>query len=295
MAEMAQKISKTNHQELLDMLNIAFAEEWLAYYQYWIGAYVAKGPMRPEITEEFNEHAEEELKHSKWLAERILQLGGTPIIDPEEWKKHAVCKYEAPVDEYTVKLLEQNLTAEKCAIARYQKICEMTLDKDDKLVEVESEKVEEEMSFEVAADLTDEDRFGDYKSYMKEKQKEAENLGATLEFHVKVGPKRFDSMWYGDCSIATLRYGNYIFNIFGLSVNTYLRLEDGTDLYFDDLEENQIYNDETVPYDYIDFIAPGIEFEFSNEVDDSINNYLNIEKWEDSDNLFSISYNGKFG
>ena len=24
-----------------------------------------------------------------------------------------------------------------------------------------------------------------------------------------------------------------------------------------------------------------IEFEFSNEVDDSINNYLNIEKWED--------------
>lgn len=148
MAEIAQKISKTNHQELLDILNIAFAEEWLAYYQYWIGAYVAKGPMRPEITAEFNEHAEEELKHSKWLAERILQLGGTPLIDPDEWKKRALCKYEAPIDEYTVKLLEQNLTAEKCAIARYQKICEMTEGKDYQTFHIARKILKEEIEHE---------------------------------------------------------------------------------------------------------------------------------------------------
>jgi bacterioferritin len=30
-------------QQLLNVLNIAFADEWLAYYQYWLGAKVVKG------------------------------------------------------------------------------------------------------------------------------------------------------------------------------------------------------------------------------------------------------------
>jgi bacterioferritin len=29
--------------QLLNLLNIAFADEWLAYYQYWLGAKVVKG------------------------------------------------------------------------------------------------------------------------------------------------------------------------------------------------------------------------------------------------------------
>lgn len=86
MGEMAQKISQVDRNELLNMLNVAFAEEWLAYYQYWMGAQVAKGPMRYNVIKEFNEHAEEELKHADWLAERIIQLGGTPLLDPDEWK-----------------------------------------------------------------------------------------------------------------------------------------------------------------------------------------------------------------
>ena len=31
---------------LIKVLNKALADEWLAYYQYWVGAKVAKGPMR---------------------------------------------------------------------------------------------------------------------------------------------------------------------------------------------------------------------------------------------------------
>jgi len=33
-------------QQLLSLLNKAFADEWLAYYQYWLGAKVVKGPMK---------------------------------------------------------------------------------------------------------------------------------------------------------------------------------------------------------------------------------------------------------
>ena len=32
--------------KLIEMLNKALADEWLAYYQYWVGAKVVKGPMR---------------------------------------------------------------------------------------------------------------------------------------------------------------------------------------------------------------------------------------------------------
>ena len=60
MGQMAQKISKVDHDELLKALNEALWEEWLAYYQYWVGALVAKGPMRTSIVAEFMEHANEE-------------------------------------------------------------------------------------------------------------------------------------------------------------------------------------------------------------------------------------------
>ena len=87
MGEMAKKISNIDNEELLKVLNEAFAEEWLAYYQYWIGAQVIEGPMRTSIQGEFMKHAKEELEHAEWLAVRIIQLGGTPILNPADWEK----------------------------------------------------------------------------------------------------------------------------------------------------------------------------------------------------------------
>lgn len=130
MGEMAKKIAKTDYDELIKTLNIAFAEEWLAYYQYWLGALVAVGPHRTSITKEFVEHANEELKHAGWLANRIIELGGTPILSPEKWGETAICRYEEPSNPYITELLKQNLISERCAIARYEKICEMTFGKD---------------------------------------------------------------------------------------------------------------------------------------------------------------------
>ena len=71
MGQMAQKISKVDHDELLKALNEALSEEWLAYYQYWVGALVAKGPMRTSIVAEFMEHANEEYDHANKLGKRI--------------------------------------------------------------------------------------------------------------------------------------------------------------------------------------------------------------------------------
>ena len=148
MGEMAQKIIKLNKDELLKELNVAYAEEWLAYYQYWIGAQVAVGPMRTAIIAEFMEHAKEELDHAEKLATRIIQLGGTPVLDPADWKSIAQCKYEAPTEPYVMNLLEQNLVAERCAIARYQKICDMTFGKDYETFRMSAKILKEELEHE---------------------------------------------------------------------------------------------------------------------------------------------------
>ena len=125
MAQTDQYIVRDHLAQIIDTLNQAFAEEWLAYYQYWIGAQVAVGPMRPDIIKEFEEHAQEELKHARWLSERIIQLGGTPVLNPEEWNAKAKCRYEAPTDPCVYKILQQNLTAERCAVSHYQQLCEL--------------------------------------------------------------------------------------------------------------------------------------------------------------------------
>jgi bacterioferritin len=108
--------------ELLQLLNKALADEWLAYYQYWVGSKVASGRMRGIIAGELKEHAEEELGHAEKLAERILQLGGTPLTHPDQWKKESNCGYDEPADPDTRKLVEQNIKGEQCAIAVYQKL-----------------------------------------------------------------------------------------------------------------------------------------------------------------------------
>ena len=63
--------------ELVKLLNKAYCDEWLAYYQYWLGAKLAAGVPKAEVIHELEEHAEEELEHAEMLAERIIQLGGT--------------------------------------------------------------------------------------------------------------------------------------------------------------------------------------------------------------------------
>lgn len=148
MGEMAQKIVKLNKEQLLQTLNEAYAEEWLAYYQYWMGAKVAVGTMRTSIIAEFEEHAGEELKHAGWLADRIIELGGTPVLSPDDWSKVAKCRYETPKDEYIVTLLWQNLGSERCAIERYQEICDITHGKDYETFRISEKILKEEIDHE---------------------------------------------------------------------------------------------------------------------------------------------------
>jgi len=116
--------------ELLEMLNKAFADEWLAYYQYWLGAKIVKGPMKDAVASELLLHATEELNHANMLAMRIIQLGGTPLISPDKWLDYTHCGYDAPTNPFVKEILTQNIKGEQCAIDVYQKLLKIVKDVD---------------------------------------------------------------------------------------------------------------------------------------------------------------------
>ena len=148
MGNKAIEISNLDVSQLLTMLNSALAEEWLAYYQYWIGARMLEGPMRSEIEPELLLHATEELGHAVLVVDRIIQLGGTPILDPKKWYDHAECDYEAPEDPYAEVILEQNLRGERCAIQRYNEIAKFTYGKDHATYQMATQILNDELEHE---------------------------------------------------------------------------------------------------------------------------------------------------
>ena len=107
---------------VLELLNKAFADEWLAYYQYWLGSKVVAGPMKDAVIAELLQHAADELRHAEMVTTRIIQLGGTPLLSPADWLSWTNCGYEAPADPFVEKILEQNIKGEQCAISVYNSL-----------------------------------------------------------------------------------------------------------------------------------------------------------------------------
>ena len=130
MGTRAREIIGMDVNDLLKLLNAAYASEWLAYYQYWLGAKVIKGPMKDAVTAELLLHSTEELSHADMLANRIIQLAGTPVTEPKAWYEHSPCAYDAPEDPYVAVLLDQNIAGEQCAISTYKNLMDITKDKD---------------------------------------------------------------------------------------------------------------------------------------------------------------------
>jgi len=135
-------------EELIALLNKAFADEWLAYYQYWIGTKVAVGVPREAVVAELTQHAADELRHAGMVADRIIQLGGSPLLEPKEWIEQTNCGYERPDDPNVRILVEQNIKGEQCAITQYKKIMDYTKDKDPVTYDMALKILEDEIEHE---------------------------------------------------------------------------------------------------------------------------------------------------
>jgi len=134
--------------EIIKVLNRAYADEWLAYYQYFIEAKVIKGIMKDAVIAELNQHATDELRHANVVADRILQLGGTPLLNPKDWFTHTNCGYEEPKNFDVVSILKDSIKGEECAISTYSAIADMTRDKDIVTYDLVSEILADEVEHE---------------------------------------------------------------------------------------------------------------------------------------------------
>jgi len=139
-----------------DLLNKAYCDEWLAYYQYFIEAKVVKGLMKDAAIAELNQHAADELRHATMVCDRIIQLGGTPALHPSDWLKHSNCGYEAPENPDVRQILQQAIKGEQCAIEVYSNILDLTRDKDiityDMVSQILADEVEHEEDLQALYD-----------------------------------------------------------------------------------------------------------------------------------------------
>ena len=96
--------------QLIQVLNLDLSLEYVAAIQYIQHAAVMTGAQYGNVIKELKIHANEEIQHAMTLADQIDYLGGIPTID--------VGIIHTSTDNLT--MLEQDLTGEEDAIARYK-------------------------------------------------------------------------------------------------------------------------------------------------------------------------------
>jgi len=142
------EIVGVNVDGLIEMLNKALADEWLSFHMYLTGAKVVKGPMRAAAIEELMENAEEERKHADMLTDRIIELGGTPLLSPSAWIQNGKCGYKTPEVPWISNILQQNLDGERCAIEVYHDIINFIGDRDTVTFKIIAEILDDENEHE---------------------------------------------------------------------------------------------------------------------------------------------------
>lgn len=104
------------------LLNAALATEIMCVLRYRHHQIIAKGIDRPQVAAEFAEHADDEHRHMMMVAERINQLGGNPDFNPGTVVERTATEYGT--GDNLLKLVEEDLIAERIAIMIYRELIE---------------------------------------------------------------------------------------------------------------------------------------------------------------------------
>jgi bacterioferritin len=126
MGKKAREIVRANIDEVINDLNTTYSDEWLAHYQYWLTARWIEGMDADTLRPILDAQSKDELGHAGRAAERIIQLGGTPVMHPSQLLERAGCGYKQPPDDPTdlKRVIQDVLDAEACAIEFYSKMTE---------------------------------------------------------------------------------------------------------------------------------------------------------------------------
>ena len=105
---------------VVKVLNDALATEIVCVLRYKRHYFMAQGLASDSVKKEFAEHAAEEQVHADRIAERIVQLGGEPDLNPATLSGRSHSEY---VEGKTlVDMIREDLVAERIAIESYREI-----------------------------------------------------------------------------------------------------------------------------------------------------------------------------
>ncbi|MGQ0548801.1 MAG: ferritin-like domain-containing protein [Armatimonadota bacterium] len=124
--------------------------ELQVFYSLWMIAIVAEGFHGEELIEHFKADAVEELGHAEKLANRILELGGNPVVDPADWAAGAGGPWLAPRRDFSDAdgMVADQIKAEAAAIQHYNNIAKMTFGKDPVTYNLITELLADEVGHE---------------------------------------------------------------------------------------------------------------------------------------------------
>lgn len=114
--------------DIVNLLNGALATELVCVLRYKRHHFTAAGLASPKIAEEFMVHAIAESGHADKLAERIVQLGGTPDFNPDHLTQRSHAEYDESTELRA--MVRSNLVAERIAVEAYRQMITLIGDKD---------------------------------------------------------------------------------------------------------------------------------------------------------------------
>ncbi|MCC6072841.1 bacterioferritin [Massilia sp. GCM10020059] len=117
-----------DREAVIAMLNDALATELLCVLRYKRHYYTVSGPNTGHVKAEFLEHAQQEQDHADTIAERIVQLNGSPNFNPATLTARSHAEYDESEDVQA--MVRANLIAERVAIESYRQMIAAIGDKD---------------------------------------------------------------------------------------------------------------------------------------------------------------------
>jgi bacterioferritin len=119
---------QADREAVIAMLNDALATELLCILRYKRHYYTVSGPNTGHIKAEFLEHAQQEQDHADRIAERIVQLNGSPNFNPATLTARSHAEYDDSDDVQA--MIRADLIAERVAIESYRQMIQAIGDKD---------------------------------------------------------------------------------------------------------------------------------------------------------------------
>ncbi len=105
---------------VVSVLNEVLATELVCTLRYKNHFFMARGIHAGPVADEFLEHATQEQEHADMVAQRITQLGGVPDLNPATLTRRSHAEYRE--GETLAQMIEEDLVAERVAIATYSEI-----------------------------------------------------------------------------------------------------------------------------------------------------------------------------